>query len=251
MRHHFGILIAIAIVVAGGIAFAAYNAYDNSDEDNADTSSQTQEVPQEQTNSSAAGTQLASETQKYKVTFDVNWTNDTHASTLPPGPHLSPMVVVTHSSAGELFTSGQTATDGVEQMAETGATSILQQELQTKLASDGIFDFKVGKRVDSPGSDVIEITANEASSLLSFVSMLAPSPDWFVGVNSVNLFNNGQWVDKQTLDIKAYDSGTDSGETFTASDIDTQPRSVISSPVDSQFVEAANTPFGSITIERQ
>ena len=53
--------------------------------------------------------------------------------------------------------------------------------------------------------------------------MVAPSPDWFIAVNSLNLrsgnnaINNG-WKDTFTLDVFAYDSGTDSGTNYTSSD---------------------------------
>lgn len=44
--------------------------------------------------------------------------------------------------------------------------------------------------------------------------MLAPSPDWFVGVGSVPLCENGFWVQKYERPLMAYDAGTDLGSTF-------------------------------------
>ena len=48
------------------------------------------------------------------------------------------------------------------------------------------------------------------------MARLVPSPDWFVGVDSLELCKNGQWVDKLTKDLPPYDAGTDRGFTFTA-----------------------------------
>ena len=59
--------------------------------------------------------------------------------------------------------------------------------------------------------------------------MVAPSPDWFIAVNNLNLrsgnnaVNNG-WKDTFTVDVFAYDSGTDSGTNYTSSNMSTNPR---------------------------
>jgi hypothetical protein len=57
--------------------------------------------------------------------------------------------------------------------------------------------------------------------------MVAPSPDWFVGVDSLPLYENGQWRPLITVDLFPYDSGTDSGVFFDSPNADTQPREPI------------------------
>ena len=69
--------------------------------------------------------------------------------------------------------------------------------------------------------------------------MLAPSPDWFIAINDVDLFKNNHWAEEIELNVKPYDAGTDSGTTFTATDSDTNPADVVQPPTDEQFVEAA------------
>jgi hypothetical protein len=45
--------------------------------------------------------------------------------------------------------------------------------------------------------------------------MVAPSPDWFAGINSLSLCRNGAWIDGETVELAdVYDAGTDSGEAF-------------------------------------
>ena len=62
--------------------------------------------------------------------------------------------------------------------------------------------------------------------------MVAPSPDWFIAVNNLNLrsgnnaVNNG-WKNTFTVDVFAYDSGTDSGTNYTSSNMSTNPREPI------------------------
>jgi len=59
--------------------------------------------------------------------------------------------------------------------------------------------------------------------------MVAPSPDWFSGVASLDLCNHntGEWKDSIKLDLKAYDAGTDRGMTFTAEDDAIEDKKII------------------------
>jgi len=52
--------------------------------------------------------------------------------------------------------------------------------------------------------------------------MLAPSPDWFVGVHGLSLLDNGGWIESQTVSLDVYDAGTDDGVDFNSADIDNQ-----------------------------
>ena len=56
--------------------------------------------------------------------------------------------------------------------------------------------------------------------------MIAPSPDWFVGIRDVNLYPNGEWLDEITVDLRLYDSDTDLGQTFTAANQDGGDRNI-------------------------
>ena len=49
------------------------------------------------------------------------------------------------------------------------------------------------------------------SPLVTHVSMIAPSPDWFVGVNSLSLLEGGSFMSSVVIQLFAYDAGTDSG----------------------------------------
>ncbi len=191
----------------------------------------------------------AEQTAVYKIEYNVPWSTSTHPDTLPPGPHVSPIVVVAHMNENDLFASGTTATDGIEIMAEIGATPVLASEIGDNAS---ILSSAIGTRIDVPGSNTLELELDQDHSLLSAVSMLAPSPDWFVAINSVELFRDGQWLEEtEELAMKPYDAGTDSGTTFTATDFDTSPAKTIGPPVDSVFVNAAaENDFATITITK-
>ena len=57
--------------------------------------------------------------------------------------------------------------------------------------------------------------------------MIAPSPDWFVGVHGLRLFDEQGWVDSLTVDLFPYDAGTDSGSEYLAPNQPTQPQEPI------------------------
>lgn len=104
----------------------------------------------------------------------------------------------------------------------------------------------------SPGQVSVQFEADQEFPLLSLVSMIAPSPDWFVGVHDLALFENGQWIDEIVVDLHAYDAGTDDGETYVAPNAATAPQGQISrivapSPL---AVDGVVAPFGTFTIRR-
>ena len=61
---------------------------------------------------------------------------------------------------------------------------------------------------------------------MSFITMIAPSPDWFLGVRDLNLCNTttGKWQNQEVRDLFPYDAGTDSGLNFESRDQVTNPR---------------------------
>ena len=88
---------------------------------------------------------------------------------------------------------------------------------------------KYERTVFSGGTGTTRITNIEVNSeypLVSFITMIAPSPDWFVGVHDYNLCNTttGKWLDSRTRDLPPYDAGTDSGPNFGSSNQITNPK---------------------------
>ena len=62
---------------------------------------------------------------------------------------------------------------------------------------------------------------------ISLMSKLVPSPDWFVGVDSLDVCHNGQFADSISRHLDPHDGGTDNGFTFTSPNWPTEPRGVI------------------------
>lgn len=58
---------------------------------------------------------------------------------------------------------------------------------------------------------------------LSLMVKMIPSPDWFVGVGSLNLCEGNHWKQDVTIDLQPYDAGTDSGFTFSSPNFPSSP----------------------------
>jgi hypothetical protein len=189
-------------------------------------------------------------TATYRVTLDANWIGATHPSTLPGNAHFSGPVLAVHSTPGSMFAPGQRASSGIEQMAEVGGTSTLLDELRS---TPGVTFARSTNGIPAPATPARSfiITVSQSAPLVSLVTMLAPSPDWFVGFADRNTFVGGQWIDTIAFDVGNYDAGTDSGSRFTSGNADTNPAQTISGPRDASFAAAAaENSFASVTITR-
>ena len=81
----------------------------------------------------------------------------------------------------------------------------------------------------SPSSVSMEFDVVPSHPYVTLVSMLAPSPDWFVGVSGLSLLDeDGAWKESETVMLLLYDAGTDDGATFTSGNADSDPAQPIS-----------------------
>ena len=187
----------------------------------------------------------------YTITFNASWSVATHPEGFPRGPHFSSLVGATHNSSVVFWDAGGTSSDGIKSMAETGATSTLKGEVQTAIDAGNADSFVAAGGIgSSPGSISVTVTVSQSFPLLTLVSMIAPSPDWFVGVHGLSLLENDLWLNRKEVDLLAYDAGTDSGATYAAPNSATEPRESIARLEDSLFVSGGGVapPLGTLVI---
>eukprot|EP00117_Sycon_ciliatum_P044951 scpid82019/ scgid4464/ Spondin-2; Differentially expressed in cancerous and non-cancerous lung cells 1; Mindin len=79
-------------------------------------------------------------------------------------------------------------------------------------------------QTSDPGNDPVVQTVQEASiklnryyPLVSAITEIHPSPDWFVGIDSLSLCDGPHWIQQLAIPVYPYDSGWDSGLNFTSS----------------------------------
>lgn len=198
------------------------------------------------------GSPAAMDSAQYRLTFNSTWSAATHPTNFPSNEHYSPLVGGTHHAGAAFWEPGALATPGMKQMAETGSPSTLASEVNAAI-SDGNAEFVLsgGALGSSPASIDMTFTITQSHPLATVVTMIAPSPDWFVGVHGANLFIDGDWVDELTLILHPYDAGTDDGTTYQSSNSASNPPQTIQQitgfPLE---YEGSAAPFGSFTFTR-
>ncbi|MEM7206546.1 MAG: spondin domain-containing protein [Pseudomonadota bacterium] len=199
-------------LIAAGCGGSSDNSADNDSDTDGDSDSSSCDAP----SGSAC----------YVVVFEGLWTQESHPDNFPSNAHFSPLIGLTHKTPDIMWAhdGSAIATDGIEVMAETGATGVLRAEIANYIdAGDALAEISASG-IGATGSTSREFVVAETHSLVSLTSMLAPSPDWFVGVRNIDLRDNDGWIDSITLQLdRVYDSGTDNGPTFTSTNIDATP----------------------------
>ena len=182
---------------------------------------------------------------RYRVTYQATWSADTHPTNFPGNPHFSGLVGATHDENTGIWQRGELASDGIELMAETGGKTLLLAELDELIEAGTAHGALSGGGLStSPASVSLEFEVVSSHAFVTLVSMLAPSPDWFVGVSALSLLaEDGTWKEREEVMLRLYDAGTDDGTTFTAANADSDPAEPISrlssDPGDADFTDGA------------
>jgi hypothetical protein len=173
----------------------------------------------------------------YQVTVDVTW-----ADPAVDSRHFTTLIGGVHSSALSVWMPGGMSTDGVRAMAESGNVLTLSSEIDAAIAQGTALSIVKFGGGNAPGKSTAQITVRPEFPLISFGSMLAPTPDWFFGVSSLSLCEGGSWLASKTVDGTVYDAGTKNGDGFDYGDGETQPHVAIA-PVSLFTVPAATITF--------
>ena len=187
----------------------------------------------------------------YRVTFDATWSSVSHPDAYPPGAHFSTPIGTTHNDSVQFWMPGELATPGIEAVAETGSVSLLREEISSAIEGGSAFGYVQGVGFGSPGVSQFSFEAIEEFPLVSIVSMIAPSPDWFVGVHSLSLRDETGWLDQMVVPLLPFDAGTESGNTMSLSNPPTNPPEPIRR-LDTKMSSLLfqSNPFGTLTFDR-
>lgn len=197
---------------------------------------------------------VADFTARYQVVFQATWSQLTHPADWPANAHWSGIVGGTHNDQVHFWREGETASEGIRLMAERGQQATLLAEIAPAIRNQTAHLSLAGGGIStSPGSVALNFPQpmRRDFPLVTLVSMIAPSPDWFVGVDSLSLLADGEWVPKLTVDVYGYDAGTDSGASFASPDKVTVPRGVVQRFTGFPAVnKGVVVPFGTFTFTR-
>lgn len=160
---------------------------------------------------------------QYRVEVDNTWSVETHPEGLPVDAHFSWFGGGVHNANVSFWNEGEVASPGMVRMAESGVTTGLQLEIEAEIENgNAISAYSIKKWFCPPsishkscGTPEFVIRASAQHSLATFVSMLGPSPDWFVGTNGLDLRDeSNDWQQVIEVDLHPYDGGTRSDNSW-------------------------------------
>ncbi|XP_028314971.1 spondin-2b [Gouania willdenowi] len=190
----------------------------------------------------------ASDTAQYSLKFSGKWSQAAFPKQYPiyrPPAQWSSLIGVTHSYDFHMWQRNEFASNGVREFAERGEAWTLMKEVE--MAGEriqSVYGLLSAPAVAGGTRQMdTEFEVFARHSYLSFIVRLIPSPDWFVGVDSIDLCDGDHWRDSVTLELYPYDAGTDSGFTFSSPNFETIPQDKISQITSSFPNHPANSFF--------
>ncbi|WP_432410783.1 spondin domain-containing protein [Rasiella sp. SM2506] len=195
---------------------------------------------------------ISQSTATYSVVFESNWSQATHPHTtgsLPSGAHWSKLVGATHTNEVSFWEINSIASAGIEAVAEQGSNGAFFAEINAAIDANTANNLVEGPSLGTAAGQMVinTIETNSDYPMLTLVSMIAPSPDWMIGVNSIALLDSfGEWRESIVIDLYPIDAGTDSGNDYSSPNADTNPKQNITSA--QGITPFSNEKIGTLTI---
>ena len=162
----------------------------------------------------------------YEVTFQGNWTAASTPGGVVSGAHFTRLIGAVHNDDVTFWRSGGRASRGVEEVAETGFTRRFESEINASPHAAAVIKQSIGGGGTASATFLIDVTRDHP--LVTLLSMIGPSPDWFVGIPGRSLLDESdQWREQDEVDLFPYDAGTEEGTEFSLDNPATDPQGTI------------------------
>ncbi|MCB0220201.1 MAG: spondin domain-containing protein [Chrysiogenetes bacterium] len=154
----------------------------------------------------------------YRLVFASEWIAANFES-YPTGAHFAMFTGATHNENVTFWEPGGMATLGIERMAEDGLNQTFANEIDAQIVATNARSKFSGSTLfvtTGASSRTINFPIWGSHTLVTVASMIAPTPDWFVGVNGVDLCDAMTgWKEEVVVEAFAYDAGTETGTGWT------------------------------------
>ena len=158
----------------------------------------------------------------YNVTF-INRVTARRFGDIPNLPEnglvFSPLAGASHSNRFSFFTIRGFANRAVEDIAELGDnTRFLRLAERIRRQRGEVLSIDSADGPTFAGQrTTLTLTVDCQHPFMTVLSMLAPSPDWIVQINNLNMFDSsrGRFLRQRRMNLITYDAGTDDGGDFT------------------------------------
>ena len=136
----------------------------------------------------------------YSIRIEGDWDTGVTPGGVPPGAHFTTFVGGIHNDQVAFLEAGETASAGVEAMAEEGTTATLAGEVNAG-KPDALAALTYGAPGIAGNRTETGVVFTSDHPRLTLTSMIAPTPDWFVGVSGLSLLDSsGDWLSSRTVD---------------------------------------------------
>lgn len=194
-----------------------------------------------------AWAQSGAESASYRLTFQGAWTRAVTPGGVPGGAHFSPLIGAVHNDRVTFWEPGGRASRQVERVAELGIQRDLRALMERSPHVSTVFEKEPPRSGTASASIEFEVSAEHP--LVTLLTMIAPSPDWFVGVHGLSLRDaQGEWLANHQVDLFPYDAGTEEGTEFSLDNPATVPQGTITSI--RGMGKFADGPMARLTFER-
>lgn len=160
----------------------------------------------------------------YKIELEGNWTESNFPKNYPkfrPHAHFSKSYGISHSSYDYLWRLNEIVKPELEKFCLKGDI----EEVHTIINKDTVFDELIIPKLDDPSKKIeSRFFVSSNHSLFSIVTKIVPSPDWIIGIDSLQLCIQNKWIDEIKLEMQPIDCGVSSGFTFSSPFWETVPR---------------------------
>ncbi|EDV19784.1 uncharacterized protein TRIADDRAFT_61837 [Trichoplax adhaerens] len=200
----------------------------------------------------------------YSMKFKGIWNKETHPKDFPTRsfPRWGNLIGATHSQTFYLYHYNTIVSTFMKEAAEWDfAAKLLRDIISNK--NRRVFDyFTIRSNFDIHQTEAVSFTVDQMHHLVSFVRKISPSPDWFVGMDSLDLCKSDcNWRDSLIVNLTLLDAGTDDGISYTSPNHPTEPQKTVqkitalfsnnsSSPFYVNGAHSSIPPFAQITFEK-
>ncbi|XP_047990964.1 spondin-2-like [Leguminivora glycinivorella] len=192
---------------------------------------------------------------RYKMIFEGLWSYNTHRPLYPlsntSSASFSDIVGASHNKNFNIFIIDKEASEGVKTLAEQGNTTVLELDMQEKIGNSVRSIIKATRPRTTNAATSAIFRVNQKYHLVSIVTAILPSPDWFLGAANLELCdarNPNTWSPKITYNLYPLDAGTDKGTDFISPNDNLMPPQAIGN-VRFQNPSKENKPFAKLHFE--
>ncbi|XP_073845166.1 spondin-1 [Musca autumnalis] len=187
---------------------------------------------------------------KYEIVLERHWSRNTHPKDFPLEAwrtSFGTVIGASHSVDYSFWSYGTPASQGLQELAEHGASRALEMEIKNHSETGNIRTIikapGIKYKANFVGRTLATARVGPKHHMISLVTKINPSPDWILGVASMELCTeNCRWIEEKELNLYPWDVGTDSGPSYMSPDQAQKPPDVVRR-ITSSFPSDEHSPF--------